>query len=55
MQGEILEGLVARMVNHESSKYMEKVLRDFPPQPLEGGMVINLFFLPVISFILSLH
>ncbi|PSR85123.1 Arginine biosynthesis bifunctional protein ArgJ beta chain like [Actinidia chinensis var. chinensis] len=37
VQGEILEGLVARMVNHESSKYMEKVLRDFPPQPLEGA------------------
>ncbi|GFY85759.1 RNAligase [Actinidia rufa] len=37
VQGEILEGLVARMVSHESSKYMEKVFRDFPPQPLEGA------------------
>ncbi|XP_077232996.1 tRNA ligase 1-like isoform X2 [Tasmannia lanceolata] len=36
VQGEILEGLVARMVSHESSKHMEKVLRDFPPPPLDG-------------------
>ncbi|XP_052186627.1 tRNA ligase 1 isoform X2 [Diospyros lotus] len=33
-QGEILEGLVARMVSHESSKHMEQVLRDFPPPSL---------------------
>ncbi|KAF8395227.1 hypothetical protein HHK36_019169 [Tetracentron sinense] len=31
VQGEILEGLVARIVSHESSKHMEKVLADFPP------------------------
>ncbi|OVA18150.1 tRNA ligase [Macleaya cordata] len=36
VQGEILEGLVARMVSHESSKDMEKVLKDFPPPPSEG-------------------
>ncbi|KAL7264689.1 hypothetical protein ACSBR1_002617 [Camellia fascicularis] len=36
VQGEILEGLVARMVSHESSKHMEQVSRDFPPQPVEG-------------------
>ncbi|KAI3908655.1 hypothetical protein MKW98_006807 [Papaver atlanticum] len=35
VQGEILEGLVARMVSHESSKHMEKVLKEFP-QPSEG-------------------
>ncbi|KAI3840263.1 hypothetical protein MKW92_002198 [Papaver armeniacum] len=44
VQGEILEGLVARMVSHESSKHMEKVLKEFP-QPSEGGFFvdINLF------------
>ncbi|PON35102.1 hypothetical protein TorRG33x02_352160, partial [Trema orientale] len=36
VQGEILEGLVARIVSHESSKHMEKVLMDFPPLPVEG-------------------
>ncbi|KAL2471116.1 RNA ligase [Abeliophyllum distichum] len=37
VQGEILEGLVARIVSHESSKHMEQVLSDFPPPPLEGA------------------
>ncbi|XP_024026356.1 tRNA ligase 1 isoform X1 [Morus notabilis] len=37
VQGEILEGLVARIVSHESSKHMEKVLEDFPPPPVEGA------------------
>ncbi|KAE9463480.1 hypothetical protein C3L33_04628, partial [Rhododendron williamsianum] len=36
VQGEILEGLVARIVSHESSKHMEQVLSDFPLQPFEG-------------------
>ena len=36
MQGEILEGLVARIVKRESSEHMERVLKDFPPPPLEG-------------------
>ncbi|KAK4709518.1 hypothetical protein R3W88_030443 [Solanum pinnatisectum] len=36
VQGEILEGLVARIVKRESSEHMERVLRDFPPPPLEG-------------------
>lgn len=36
VQGEILEGLVARIVSHDSSKHMEKVLRDFPPPSLDG-------------------
>ncbi|KAL6189546.1 hypothetical protein ACLB2K_040933 [Fragaria x ananassa] len=36
-QGEILEGIVARIVSHESSKHMEKVLKDFPPPPMEGA------------------
>lgn len=36
VQGEILEGLVARIVSHESSKHMEKVLEDFTP-PVEGA------------------
>ncbi|XP_076937980.1 tRNA ligase 1-like [Bidens hawaiensis] len=30
MQGEILEGLVARIVSHESTKEMELVLKDYP-------------------------
>ncbi|XAR59778.1 hypothetical protein NMG60_11015745 [Bertholletia excelsa] len=33
VQGEILEGLVARIVSHESSKHIEQVLRDFPLSP----------------------
>ncbi|PRQ36277.1 putative 2',3'-cyclic-nucleotide 3'-phosphodiesterase [Rosa chinensis] len=37
VQGEILEGIVARVVSHESSKHMEKVLKDFPPPPMEGA------------------
>lgn len=36
-QGEILEGIVARIVSHESSKHMEKVLNDFPPPPMDGA------------------
>lgn len=38
VQGEILEGLVARIVSQESSKHLEKVLEEFPPPPSEGGM-----------------
>ncbi|KAK6926834.1 tRNA ligase, phosphodiesterase, partial [Dillenia turbinata] len=37
VQGEILEGLVARIVSHKSSKHMEQVLKDFPPPPAEGA------------------
>jgi hypothetical protein len=37
VQGEILEGLVARVVSCDSSILMENVLRDFPPPPLAGG------------------
>lgn len=40
VQGEILEGLVARIVRHESAKHMEKVLEDFPT-PTEEGMQIS--------------
>lgn len=36
-QGEILEGLVARLVNHESSKQIEKILTEFPPPPADGA------------------
>ncbi|CAL5389160.1 unnamed protein product [Camellia sinensis] len=42
VQGEILEGLVARMVSHESSKHMEQVSRDFPPQSVEGDLGLSL-------------
>lgn len=37
VQGEILEGLVARIVSRKSSEHMEQVLRDYPPPPEEGG------------------
>ncbi|KAK4440773.1 tRNA ligase 1 [Sesamum alatum] len=37
VQGEILEGLVARVVSHDSSEHMKQVLRDYPPPPLEGA------------------
>ncbi|KAL6979293.1 hypothetical protein U1Q18_020958 [Sarracenia purpurea var. burkii] len=37
VQGEILEGLVARIVSHESSKHMEQVLGDFPLESTEAA------------------
>ncbi|KAK3124679.1 hypothetical protein QOZ80_7BG0590530 [Eleusine coracana subsp. coracana] len=36
VQGEILEGLVARIVSRESSSQMEEVLRNFPQPMLDG-------------------
>ncbi|GAU14656.1 hypothetical protein TSUD_97200, partial [Trifolium subterraneum] len=36
-QGEILEGLVARLVSHESSNHIEKILKEFPPPPADGA------------------
>ncbi|XP_057774662.1 tRNA ligase 1-like isoform X2 [Salvia miltiorrhiza] len=36
VQGEILEGLVARIVSQGSSEHMKQVLRDYPPPPMEG-------------------
>ncbi|KAK7262359.1 hypothetical protein RJT34_29928 [Clitoria ternatea] len=35
-QGEILEGVVARLVSHESSSHIEKILKEFPPPPADG-------------------
>ncbi|KAL0732469.1 hypothetical protein Bca4012_008678 [Brassica carinata] len=45
VQGEILEGLVARIVSSGSARDMENVLRDHPPPPFDGGFFvdINLF------------
>ncbi|XP_010542600.1 PREDICTED: uncharacterized protein LOC104815752 isoform X2 [Tarenaya hassleriana] len=37
VQGEILEGLVARIVSSASIKHMEDVLRDYPPPQAEGA------------------
>nr|XP_029120792.1 tRNA ligase 1 isoform X2 [Elaeis guineensis] len=37
VQGEILEGLVARIVSHDSSKHMDKVLKEFSPPPFDGA------------------
>ena len=42
MQGEILEGLVARIVPRQSSAQMEEVLKTFPQAPLDGGKVLEL-------------
>ncbi|WCJ31033.1 tRNA ligase 1 [Euphorbia peplus] len=39
VQGEILEGLVARVVTHDSLKHMEEVLRENPPPPVKGADV----------------
>jgi len=39
-QGEILEGLVARLVSHDSSNHIEKTLKEFPPPPADGGTCI---------------
>lgn len=36
VQGEILEGLVARVVSRESSVQMEEILRNFPQPSLDG-------------------
>nr|CAD1818356.1 unnamed protein product [Ananas comosus var. bracteatus] len=41
VQGEILEGLVARIVSRDSSVHMEKALKDFPPPPLDGSKLLN--------------
>ncbi|KAK7404678.1 hypothetical protein VNO78_05634 [Psophocarpus tetragonolobus] len=35
-QGEILEGLVARLVSHDSSNQIEKTLKEFPPPTADG-------------------
>ncbi|VFQ98103.1 unnamed protein product [Cuscuta campestris] len=37
VQGEILEGLVARVVSRKSSEHLEQVLRDFPVPPVDGA------------------
>jgi hypothetical protein len=42
VQGEILEGLVARIVARESSAQMQEVLRNFPQPPIDGGKLLNL-------------
>lgn len=41
VQGEILEGLVARIVSRDSSVHMEKALKDFPPPPLDGSKLLK--------------
>lgn len=35
-QGEILEGLVARLVSHDSSNHLQETLKEFPPPPADG-------------------
>lgn len=37
VQGEILEGLVARIVSRDSTQHLQEVLKDFPPPPVDGG------------------
>jgi hypothetical protein len=41
VQGEILEGLVARVVSRESSVQMEEVLKNFPQPSLDGGKLLQ--------------
>lgn len=41
VQGEILEGVVARIVSRDSSNHMEEVLREFPPPPMDGSKPLN--------------
>jgi hypothetical protein len=41
VQGEILEGLVARIVSHQSSDQMKEVLRSLSQAPLHGGKPVN--------------
>lgn len=53
VQGEILEGLVARVVSHESLKHMDQVLRDFPLSPTEEGKQLSFLVLKVLSLSLS--
>ncbi|RYR70338.1 hypothetical protein Ahy_A03g016836 [Arachis hypogaea] len=35
-QGEILEGLVARLVSHDSPNHMKKILKEYPFPPADG-------------------
>ena len=49
MQGEILEGLVARIVPRQSSVQMEEVLKNFPQAPLDGGKVLELKLYALLS------
>ncbi|XP_023644755.1 tRNA ligase 1 isoform X2 [Capsella rubella] len=37
VQGEILEGLVARIVSSQSAREMENVMKDHPPPPCDGA------------------
>lgn len=41
VQGEILEGLVARIVSRESSVQMEEVVRNLSQPPLHGGKPVK--------------
>ncbi|KFK43107.1 hypothetical protein AALP_AA1G080900 [Arabis alpina] len=52
VQGEILEGLVARIVSSRSAKDMENVLRDHPPPPSDGA---NLDLGPSLREICAAH
>ncbi|KAL5996703.1 hypothetical protein ACLOJK_007622 [Asimina triloba] len=56
VQGEILEGLVARIVSRESSNHMEKVLEEFPPTQLDGAGCIDVkLFLKMPKMPLKFH
>ncbi|KAH1224948.1 tRNA ligase 1 [Glycine max] len=50
-QGEILEGLVARLVSHDSSNHIEKTLKEFPPPPADGALLesVGSSFCPAYS------
>lgn len=46
---------MARIVKRESSEHMERVLRDFPPPPLEGGKIFSyMILLNTLRYLLGL-
>jgi hypothetical protein len=49
VQGEILEGLVARIVPRQSLVQMEEVLKNFPQAPFDAGKVMELKLYALLS------
>jgi hypothetical protein len=49
VQGEILEGLVARIVPRQSLVQMEEVLKNFPQTPFDAGKVMELKLYALLS------
>jgi hypothetical protein len=49
VQGEILEGLVPRIVPRQSSVQMEEVFKNFHQAPLDGGKELELKLFALLS------